>query len=65
MKKYVVSVISTKSGSHEVHIAECTNLPQHVNDIGEHESYQNAMEAVSKIIPKAHACPFCIPNLSK
>jgi hypothetical protein len=60
MKKYVVSVISTKFGSHEVHLAQCDNLPKHVNDLGEYENFQKVAEALGKILPQVHACPFCI-----
>jgi len=60
MKKYVVSVISTKSGSHELHLAQCSKVPKHVNELGEFETFFKALEKINKIIPQVHICPSCI-----
>jgi len=61
MKKYVVNVISTNLGSHELHIAHCSNLPEYVNELGEFENSLKAIESINKILPLIHICPLCIP----
>jgi len=60
MKKYVISVISTQLGSHELHLAQCSNLPKHVNELGEYDSFIKALAEVNKILPQVHVCPYCI-----
>lgn len=62
MKKYVISVISTDYGSHELHLAQCSNLPKYVNELGEYDSFLKAVAEVNKILPQVHICPHCIPT---